>query len=192
MTYLHFLSVLMLLLPSAQSAAENLRPVEQQAVEMEIKKEAKNAFFLDLFGIGGIFGINYERRIFRYKQFAMGIQTGISWYELYDFNNRFNPDLIFPFSFNAYYGYIHHLEVGAGPTLSLMVKAHPTKFTPARDLLVNGHFTVGYRYQKPDGGFLFRIGYTPVFQVFRISHTLFYSEKRTLRHWGSVSVGYSF
>lgn len=166
------------------SASTWARPIE--------KTTAKNAVYLDILGVGGYYALSYERQILERNRFAMGARIGITSYEFRDFNDKFNPDLIVPLSINAYYGNVHHVELGIGPTLSSVVKAHPFKFTPTRDLLVNVHMQVGYRYQKPGGGFLFRIGYTPYIQAFRITHLQFIKPTSTLRHWGGISVGYTF
>ncbi|MDX1671436.1 MAG: hypothetical protein R3211_03785 [Balneolaceae bacterium] len=76
----------------------------------------------------------------------------------------------------------HHLELGGGITIITFSENDPDE-----DLLdlssgsaVAATATVGYRYQKPEGGFLFKIGFTPLtnFDVFL--------------PWGGISLGYAF
>jgi len=45
---------------------------------------------------------------------------------------------------------------------------------------VGGTATIGYRYQQNDGGFLFRIGFTPLFG------------SGGFQPWGGLSLGFSF
>lgn len=68
------------------------------------------------------------------------------------------------------------------------------------DYLITGRFwtyglsgRLGYRYQKPDGRFLWRIGFTPLLQ--RERPGLYYDPTAPFRiftPWGGVSVGYAW
>jgi hypothetical protein len=87
------------------------------------------------------------------------VQTGIAYY----------PPVLniislwIPLSINEIVSFgNHHFELGMG----VMPVAEKTYLTPmgSEELMWNVFLTgrVGYRYQKPDGKFLFRAGLTPV------------------------------
>lgn len=145
------------------------------------KISSKNSVYLEFFGLGGYGSINYERKILKHKKINLAVRGGISFYGMRDFTNTVNPDLIFPFSFNSTYGNTHKLELSAGKTISNFVHPDITTWKPKRVTDLHSHFNIGYRYQKDKGGFIFRIGYTPIVEF-----------NRTLRHWGGASVGYAF
>ena len=50
-------------------------------------------------------------------------------------------------------------------------------------------FRIGYRYQREDGGFFFKIAYTPAFTDFQL---LSRKEWRLMPIWGGVAFGYTF
>jgi hypothetical protein len=60
----------------------------------------------------------------------------------------------------------HHLELGLGvtPHLATSLEFNP-ETSELEDKVVFGSLIplrIGYRYQKPEGGFFFRVGYTPI------------------------------
>ncbi len=141
----------------------------------------KNVVYLQAFGIGGFGSLNYERIIYRQKDFNLGARIGISTYHIYDFTNTFNPDLIFPIALNGHYGKTHKIEFGIGQTIVSIVHIVNSDLKPRRDANIHANFTLGYRYQKKEGGLFFRCAYTPMIQ-----------EYSRYRHWGGISIGYAF
>jgi hypothetical protein len=67
---------------------------------------------------------------------------------------------------------IDYLSVSGGSIFGLHANASESK--------VFGTATIGYRYQQADGGFLFRIGFTPVFG------------ENGLQPLGGLSLGFTF
>lgn len=149
-------------------------------------KEAKNSVYLDIMGTGGWYSLNYERILFTKDKLDLGISSGASVTHFKDFDRRFNPDFSIPLSLNAFYGKNHHLEVGVGSTFASVVRADED-YLAQRYLNINLTMTLGYRYQKPGGGFLFRAAYTPIIPVYRQI-----SENGEFKNWFSLSFGYSF
>lgn len=145
------------------------------------KFKNKNSLQLDLGGHGLGYSVNYERIIFNGERFKTTAQVGIAYYPpVTGLIETWVPAL-----FNQIYTFNkHHVEVGLG-----MV------FTNSFDYIeVNGNRAferrqnflasrVGYRYQKPDGRFLFRASFTPLAE--RWDRTYFYP-------LGGVSLGWSF
>lgn len=149
-------------------------------------RDAKNAVYLDIMGTGGWYSLNYERSMYSADKLHLGISGGVSANHFKDFTGKFNPDWSFPVSLNAFYGRNHHAEFGIGSTFVSVVRANQD-YDPERALNINMTMTLGYRYQRPEGGFLFRAAYTPIIPVYRE-----YTERGGFKNWFSVSFGYSF
>lgn len=141
----------------------------------------KNSCYLELFGIGGYGSINYERLFWVESKFKSGLRSGFSIYNLKDFRGRLNPDITFPVSFLAFYGSKHNIEAGIGAAITSETRANLPQNDPERFTGLHPNFTLGYRYQKMDGRFIFRVCYSPVFRYFK-----------NYAHWGGVSAGYAF
>jgi hypothetical protein len=142
---------------------------------------ARNAIFTELGGVGGYGSINYERVIYRKISLMLAMRCGISTYHILDYTNKINPDVIIPFTMNAFYGKNHKIELGIGETFSSIVHTGQTDFKPKRIKNFHTIISIGYRYQKKRGGKVFRCAYTPIIEF-----------NRDLRHWGGISFGYSF
>lgn len=141
---------------------------------------AKNTVYIEFGGIGGYGSINYERQFASKSFFKLFGRIGLSTYNLKDYENNFNPDLIIPMSLNACFGNEHNFEFGAGPTFSRIVKVQDEL-----GLGLDINFNLGYRYQKVAGGLLFRCGYTPIIEISNYGNM-------TFRHWAGISIGYAF
>jgi hypothetical protein len=122
----------------------------------------RNNVYLEVLGTGVIYSLNYERDFNTWS----GIRTGFSYFSLPGgvSNSGAHTDIFFipilmgNFMFK-FSGTGNALELGAGYA-----------YGPA--------LSIGYRYSPLNGGFLFRITYTPIF---------FTSNTRT---WGGISFGY--
>lgn len=150
------------------------------------QKSIRNLIYLEAFGAGGYGSLNYERIIFQQKQklppnLKVGFRLGISTFNLKDFNNKFNPDVIIPVSINAIYGKTHHIEVGLGQTISNVTQTNSTTFAIERQTTLNSNFTAGYRYQKSERGVIFRLNYSPIISTDKVYNS-----------WFGLSIGYGF
>lgn len=160
--------------------------ISETNAQVKDEKEAKNAVYLDILGNGGWYSLNYERILYSQNKLNLAFSSGLSINHFKDFNDRFNPDLSLPLSLNSFYGKNHHLEVGIGTTFASVVRADEDYYAE-RLLNINLTMTLGYRYQRPGGGFLFRVAYTPLIPVYRQT-----TETGEFKNWASVSFGYSF
>jgi hypothetical protein len=142
---------------------------------------ARNSVFIEVAGVGGYGSINYERVIYCKNYLMSTIRFGISTYHIVDYINKFNPDIIIPFTLNGIYGHSHKIELGVGETYSNIVHVDLTNFEPKRVSKFSTIFSIGYRYQKNTGGIVFRCAYTPIIEF-----------NKYLRHWAGISFGYSF
>ncbi len=157
------------------------------AINVELKSQVntsqvkKNVIYLEGAGIGGYGSINYERIIFNKKNVWICTRLGVVTYNLKDYVNKFNPDVIIPIAINGLYGANHKIEIGVGQTISNTVHPNYTNWQPKRITNLHANFTLGYRYQPDKAGFMFRCSYTPIIELYKL-----------YRHWGGVSFGYAF
>jgi len=85
------------------------------------------------------------------------------------------------------YGKKHHLEVGIGASYLMDI------IYPSYTGMWYIPFRIGYRYQRENGGFFFKIAYMPGFWFDR-----HYEEDRIIPikdftpYWGGVAFGYTF
>ena len=131
--------------------------------------------------------MNYERLYFfpssknTTESFALAFRLGISTYYLNDYTDTFNPEIILPVALHLLYGKDHKLEFGLGQTFTSFIRADTKNFQPKRDVYSHTHFTLGYRYQKNEGGLMLRVAYTPIIEF-----------NKEYTHWGGLSIGYAF
>lgn len=144
------------------------------------EKVPNNILFAEGFGYGGYGSVNYEYIFLRKKNFTFSSRIGIGSYHIWDFTNRFNPDIILPIGINAFYGKKHHVEFGIGQIISSMIQTN-LDLQPKRKNQLNGGISIGYRYQKDTGGFFLRLFYSPIFE-----------KNKSFRQWGGTSIGFVF
>jgi hypothetical protein len=127
-------------------------------------KPAEHALFAEVGGAAGIYSLNYEYRPIP----EFGARVGASFFPCL-FNCQ--PAGLFPMSLHAIAGEgSHSFELGGG----VMIATSDRK----DGRLVYPEF--GYRYERPDGGFLFRATMTPFFRI---------SDLKFLIPWGGISFG---
>jgi hypothetical protein len=135
-----------------------------------------DSIYGEFLGSGGIYSINYDR-LFTPN---IGARIGFSYLS-------FERDIIipettmyfFPISFNYYAGDGNSkLELGAGMT----VVTGTVDWFGMKEYgsVVVGNFNIGYRYEPIDGGFFFRIGFTP------------FVTAEGIQPWGGLGIGATF
>ncbi|WP_296705422.1 hypothetical protein [Algoriphagus sp.] len=130
---------------------------------------AKNVVYLDLGGNAGQYAFTYGRVFHQKGKVKLSASAGFSmWYQGSSSNTKWLPAI--PIELTAFYGKSnHHLELGAGVTSYLDNSIYFDQETFENvDKVVFGAIIplrIGYRFQKPEGGFFFRVGYTPFFNV---------------------------
>jgi hypothetical protein len=168
---------------------------QAQEVSEDTLQTARNSLFVELGGNGGTFSLNYDRLLHRGGWFHTSARAGIAGY-------WWNGGGIgIPLELNALIGkHKHFFEVGTGlmPSYGYEKTIHnrdPSNpvfqygFDPYFGLNLSGR--LGYRFQKSEGGFMFRASYTPFTTILSAIPWA----KRNLFsgwHWFGVSVGRSF
>jgi hypothetical protein len=140
-----------------------------------------HATYIEFLGNQGNHTYNYEYQKQYSKYWHIGLRAGIGSYHIKDFENKFNPDILLPLAVNGWFGNQHSVELGIGQTITSLVTYRIAEQQKKRDLNLHTQFNFGYRFQKNNGGFLFRLLYAP-----------FINDNNTFRHWGGFSLGYVF
>ncbi|WP_373398403.1 hypothetical protein V8V91_01200 [Algoriphagus halophilus] len=141
--------------------------IESKSQTEPEKFTAKNAIYLEVGGSSGRYAVNYSKIFHQIGKLSLNASAGFSIWrnQLNDFKTIWLP--VIPLEATALYGKSnHHLEMGLGITSfldrTLTIDSDTFEFN---DKVVFGAYIplrVGYRYQKPEGGFFFRVGYTPI------------------------------
>lgn len=133
---------------------------------------AKQAVYLEVGGNAGQYAFNYGRLIFLKRAFKVIGSVGFSlWAEPIEGPTIWNPAI--PLEVSTLFGAKkHHLEIGLGITPFLQAGVNSSwesgnlvQSKGANHVGAILPIRVGYRYQKPEGGFFFRVGYTPFFAM---------------------------
>jgi len=137
--------------------------------------------FIEFGGTSGYGSINYESLVKKIKKMKFSASVGLSSHKLKDFQNKFNPDIIIPFSINTYYGNNHNVEFGLGQVFRSILYADKDSYEPTRRNSSSANLSFGYRFQKEAPGTSYKVAYTPIIQ-----------NNRIITHWFSVAVGRFF
>ena len=131
------------------------------------------SFFAEIGGPGILFSANFDKR-FKQTHLGWGGRIGVGFVTSYEEN--FDPStrsftgatqrsvLSIPIQINHIFGKVnspHTFEAGAGFTL-LSRKMDVFSFYNDDQSLIFGTFSFMYRRQPPNGGFSWRIGFTPI------------------------------
>lgn len=156
--------------------------------EISGKITGQTSFYAELGGPGILFSANLDRR-FNKSQLGIGGRIGIGFvsYEGNNYNNgnynyQMQSVVTFPIQINYIFGKpssVHSFEVGAGATFT----GKPINifdYNNSDSSSVFGTASFMYRRQPKDGGFSWRIGFTPIISNGYIQPS------------GGVSVGYNF
>ena len=155
---------------------------------------SSNSVYLELLGNGLFYSINYDHLFTE----SFGGRVGAGY---------ISPAWVSTGTFPLMAYYLigsgnSKLELGLGANVILQPENQSFSFASAEDeefegTGVLGTATVGYRYQRAEGGIVFRVGLTPFFGNF-VKETLLPSYQYVkedvfrFRLWGGISVGYAF
>ncbi|HEV8286625.1 MAG TPA: hypothetical protein VGQ09_20090 [Chitinophagaceae bacterium] len=154
------------------------------------KEIATNSFFAEAGGPGIAFSANIDKR-FTNSHIGFGGRLGIGFVSAdemvynpsngyYDYNQT--SAITLPLQLNYIFGKLsspHSFEIGAGVTY-ISKKLEIMNFYEDMQTQVFGTFAFMYRRQPANGGFSWRIGFTPIFA------------KSYIQPFGAASVGYNF
>jgi hypothetical protein len=140
----------------------------------------RNSVQVEAFGHGLFYSLNYERVIFNGQRFKTTGQLGIAYYP----PSANLIDLWIPLVVNELYSFNkHHIELGFGHVFVNVSSRDYNNEIVSREW--DGFLTgrLGYRFQKPNGRFLMRVGFTPFLE---------YRDYIDFHPSGALSFGYNF
>ena len=160
------LCALAALLASAGSAAAQGRALPA----------APNAMYVELLGNGGLYSLNYDRLL------TPRVAARVGFMGLGAATDSVSGGVIAaPLMVSYLFGEGNsHLETGVGVMLAAGAIDDVADFEDESFSGAIGTATIGYRYQRPGGGFVFRVGVTPLFDTTGIAP------------WIGLSLGYGF
>jgi hypothetical protein len=131
---------------------------------------AKKAVYLEVGGGSGFYAINYSKIFHQKGMLKLSTSVGFSIWPNTNIDSKTSWLPALPLEISALYGKSnHHLELGMGFTsyLNTSFDFDSETFETIKKVVFDAFIPlrVGYRYQKPEGGFFFRVGYTPFFNV---------------------------
>jgi hypothetical protein len=157
----------------APSGASSREAPAQQAPPADGERTANNAVYVEGLGPGLLYSINYERSL---SDFAL--RVGFGYVSVSASSNsgsgqtQATASLITVPITLSYLGVgskTHIFELGAGATI-LHVGEGASSIDTSSSATASGaatvvlpHAVLGYRYMPPGGGFLFRVGVSPIF-----------------------------
>ena|SRR5215212_6219343 len=154
-------------------------------------KVARNSFFAELGGAGIMFSANIDHR-FTQSNLGFGGRIGLGFVTAYEYDTvnyssyYYSDDpvstITVPVQLNYIFGKAnspHTFEVGAGVTY-VGKELEIMNFYDERQSKLFGTFSFMYRRQPKDGGFTWRIGFTPLFA------------KGYIQAFGGAGLGYNF
>lgn len=160
-----------------------------QAQSSNAKTPGQTSFFAELGGPGILFSANIDHR-FKPSHLGFGGRAGVGFVTAdesisnssgyYDYHTA--SVITVPLQLNYIFGKPqspHTFEVGAGLTF-VGKKLDILNFYDDKKSSIFGTFSFMYRRQPVDGGFSWRIGFTPL------------AARGYIQPFGAVSVGYNF
>ncbi len=137
---------------------------------------ARQAVFLELGGNGVFLSVNYDRIVYQRSAFKVSLRAGFGLLRdaVYSYSNTLAGQNyakpLLPLEVNGMFGKRKgHLELGLGYT-PYLDKRNDTYQDGQGSYVDNIRWRLnslvfarlGYRYQKPEGGFFFRVAITPI------------------------------
>jgi hypothetical protein len=144
---------------------------------------SKNTLYIELLGSGGLYSFNYERHFSPNISGRIGFSTFAISGMLESETATKTRITVFPVLITYLSGKgKSHFEIAGGMLLGL--ETEPNASYAIIDLTA----FLGYRYQPPGGGFIFRIGLTPFLSLDNDAH---YPDTGYMTSAG-ISLGYHF
>lgn len=150
---------------------------------------SRNTIFFEFFGNAFPYSLNYERLFKLKEKNKIALRTGFH----YSDNLFKNDQRIYSIPLEA--SWLHpiskknnYLELGLG-----LIYSHDFfKDINHVDHYFFTSFRMGYRYQKRNGGFFFKAGFTPLYQLFVINPEPKYIDYKKWWPIGGLAFGYTF
>jgi hypothetical protein len=134
-------------------------PFAATAQQTPPRVTSPSAVYVELLGNGLLYSINYDHRIAPKLAARVGVM-GLGGVSDSSSAAVFTAPVMLSYLFGEGNS---HFEVGAGLILAAGAVDEVDPLEDESFSRAFGTATLGYRYQRPDGGFIFRTGLTPFF-----------------------------
>ncbi|HUG36679.1 MAG TPA: hypothetical protein VML54_07000 [Candidatus Limnocylindrales bacterium] len=150
---------------------------------------AWNSIYLEVLGNGGLYSVNFERKV----SDRIALRAGLaSWSASSFFTDEERSLTVLPLLASYLQGSGNHrAEVGAGFLVGRQTIEAAFSNASESSTIVNLTGALGYRYQRPHGGLVFRAGFTPFYSLSPSDEDTAYPDKGFFPSVG-VSFGYAF
>lgn len=137
-----------------------------------------NTVYGEFLGRGGFYSINYDRLFVVKEKTKISLSVGFS--TLNNFRIHY-----YPIGLSVLLGNKHHLEFGPGITV-VEGEFGTADFKSVEYQIYSSYtFLLGYRFQKKEGGLMFRPSYLVGFSSNDVAD-------RDIYHWLGFAIGYTF
>ena len=119
----------------------------------------RNTFFLELGGNSMFYSLNYDRILLNRDAWKLSGRVGVLYLPPLGERNRQIVGGPVEISYLRGRGR-HFLELGLGG--SVVYDTYRLTSSRIRDMAVMAVARIGYRHQKPEGGFFYKVGFTPM------------------------------
>jgi hypothetical protein len=174
----------------------------KDSTDLRFSARSRNTFFVEFLGNNFYYSLNYDRILFQKKNFLISGRIGFCGFPQF----RGNYTIGAPAEINLSFGKKRNfLETGFGMSYLYIdsyyfLTGDSGRLVEIVDQKINWLFIVeriGYRYQKPDGGFFFKVAFTPLFQVVDKRKDKYngmftsFSPHHFILPWIGISIGYT-
>jgi hypothetical protein len=141
--------------------------------------KGQHTIFAEGFGNVGLwYSVGYDYTLKLKEKHKLSFNCGFQYIPYHKKHFTFS----LPAQISYLYGKNHHVELGAGGTYQLY------RFNDEHDKNWIIPFRIGYRYQRENGGFFFKIAYTPVY-----TNVSFFNDGWWFMPlFAGIAVGYTF
>jgi hypothetical protein len=146
---------------------------------------SRNTFYLEFLGTGGLYSVNFDRILYKKNSFGIAGRTGITyWPKIEEWTDVEGPGLSIEvtgllgkkrgvFEFGTGLSYFYFLGDMENNSFILIVPR------------------IGYRNQQPDGGFFYRIGFTPWIPIIPNATEELKEDNKDIVPMIGLSIGYT-
>ncbi|MBC3795113.1 hypothetical protein [Spirosoma utsteinense] len=146
-----------------------------------LQNKKQNTLYFELLGSGGLYSLNYERVFTNFSKINYGFRVGGSFWNRERPNiNSIVEGLIITGSKN------HHLDLGMGLNIGSGPNSDFSNYVSQFHIYMVPRLS--YRFQRPTGGSVVRLGLTPFVALTKKTPDRFY----TYPLYVGISVGHAF
>ena len=147
---------------------------------------AKNSYYFEILGNAFLYSVNFDRIVYEKEKFKIASRIGITYMPYWEGLTEVKGPGI-PLELNFLFGKRSNLlELGLGATYFYFTEPYWDR-KKYHFLMENLRF--GYRHQKEEGGFLFRIAIVPI-STFQIDPE-FDDDGWIIPYYAGISIGFT-